>query len=73
MDNDDIFKMKNELDEVNYIRKQQERQIEELQKSLLVREDQLKKAETFIREKEDRIKFLEGQVDAYQYCLNCRR
>lgn len=73
MDNDDIFKMKNELDEVNCIRKQQERQIDELQKSLLVREDQLKKAETFIREREDRIKFLEGQVDAYQYCLNCRR
>ena len=21
----------------------------------------------------DKIKFLEGQVDAYQYCLNCRR
>ena len=73
MDNDDIFKMKNELDEVNCIRKNQERQIDELQKSLLVREDQLKKAETFIREREDRIKFLEGQVDAYQYCLNCRR
>lgn len=73
MDNDDIFKMKNELDEVNCIRKQQERQIDELQKALLVREDQLKKAETFIREREDRIKFLEGQVDAYQYCLNCRR
>lgn len=73
MNNDDIFKMKNELDEVNCIRKQQERQIDELQKSLLVREDQLKKAETFIREREDRIKFLEGQVDAYQYCLNCRR
>lgn len=73
MDNDDILKMKNELDEVNCIRKNQERQIDELQKSLLVREDQLKKAETFIREREDRIKFLEGQVDAYQYCLNCRR
>ena len=73
MDNDDIFKMKNELDEVNCIRKNQEWQIDELQKSLLVREDQLKKAETFIREREDRIKFLEGQVDAYQYCLNCRR
>ena len=73
MDNDDIFKMKNELDEVNCIRKNRERQIDELQKSLLVREDQLKKAETFIREREDRIKFLEGQVDAYQYCLNCRR
>ena len=73
MDNDDIFKMKNELDEVNCIRKNQERQIDELQKALLVREDQLKKAETFIREREDRIKFLEGQVDAYQYCLNCRR
>lgn len=73
MDNDDIFKMKNELDEVNCIRKNQERQIDELQKSLLIREDQLKKAETFIREREDRIKFLEGQVDAYQYCLNCRR
>lgn len=73
MDNDDILKMKNELDEVNCIRKNQERQIDELQKALLVREDQLKKAETFIREREDRIKFLEGQVDAYQYCLNCRR
>ena len=73
MTNDDIFKMKNELDEVNCIRKQQERQIDELQKSVLIREEQLKKAETSIREKEDRIKFLEGQVDAYQYCLNCRR
>lgn len=73
MDNDDIFKMKNELDEVNCIRKQQERQIDELLKALLVREEQLKKAKTSIREKEDRIKFLEGQVDAYQYCLNCRR
>ena len=73
MDNDDIFKMKNELDEVNCIRKQQERQIHELQKALLMREEQIKKEETSIREKEDRIKFLEGQVDAYQYCLNCRR
>ena len=73
MDNDDLLKMKNELDEVNCIRKNQERQIDELQKALLVREEQLKKAETSIREKEDRIKFLEGQVDAYQYCLNCRR
>lgn len=73
MANDDIFKMKNELDEVNCIRKQQERQIDELQKALLIREEHLKEAETSIREKEDRIKFLEGQVDAYQYCLNCRR
>ena len=73
MDNDDILKMKNELDEVNCIRKQQERQIDELQKALLVREEQLKKAETSIREKEDCVKFLGGQVDAYQYCLNCRR
>ena len=73
MDNDDIFKMKNELDEVNCIRKNRERQIDELQKSLLMREESIKKAEISIREKEDRIKFLEGQVDAYQYCLNCRR
>ena len=73
MDNDDILKMKNELDEVNCIRKNQERQIDELQKALLIREEQIKEEETSIREKEDRIKFLEGQVDAYQYCLNCRR
>lgn len=73
MANDDIFKMKNELDEVNYIRKQLEQQIDELQKALLMREEQLKRAEISIREKEDGIKFLEGQVDAYQYCLNCRR
>lgn len=73
MASDDIFKMKNELDEANCIRRQQERQIDELQKALLVREDQLKAAQTSVREKEDRIKFLEGQVDAYQYCLNCRR
>lgn len=25
------------------------------------------------QELHDKIKFLEGQVDAYQYCLNCRR
>lgn len=25
------------------------------------------------QELRDKIKFLEGQVDAYQYCLNCRR
>lgn len=73
MANDDIFKMKNELDEVNCIRKQQERQIDELQKALLIREEHLKESETSIREREDRIKFLEGQVDAYKYCLNCRR
>ena len=42
MANDDIFKMKNELEEVNCIRKQQERQIDELQKALLMREEHLK-------------------------------
>ena len=73
MANDNIFKMQNELDEVNCIRKQQERQIDELQKALLMREEHLKKVKASIREKEDRIKFLEGQVDTYQYCLNCRR
>lgn len=26
-----------------------------------------------IQDLKDKIKFLEGQVDAYQYCLNCRR
>lgn len=25
------------------------------------------------QELHDKIKFLEGQIDAYQYCLNCRR
>ncbi len=24
-------------------------------------------------ELQGRIKFLEGQIDAYQYCMNCRR
>lgn len=70
---DEVLRMKSELDEVNCICKQQAQQIDELQKALLIREESLKKVETSIREKEDRIKFLEGQVDAYQYCLNCRR
>lgn len=71
--NDEVRAMKEELDAVNEIRREQERQINELQKAVLMREDQVMKAEATINTQNDRIKFLEGQVDAYQYCLNCRR
>ncbi len=36
-------------------------------------EVQLKEKEQENEELHAKIKFLEGQVDAYQYCMNCRR
>ena len=35
------------------------------------KEFELKRKEN--QELHDKIRFLEGQIDAYQYCLNCRR
>lgn len=70
---DEVLKMKCELDEVNSHRAQLMRQVDELQKVAIAHEEQVQEAEETIKTQRDRIKFLEGQVDAYQYCLNCRR
>ncbi len=62
-------------------------EINELKKHIMCLKVQIREAEDILnkRNKEfelkckenqdlhDKIKFLEGQVDAYQYCLNCRR
>ena len=34
---------------------------------------ELEMAKKKIDELEQKIKFLEGQIDAYQYCINCKR
>lgn len=73
MYDDECLKMKIELDEAHSHINQLMRQVDELQVVVLKREEQLKQSEDTIRTQGDKIKFLEGQVDAYQYCLNCRR
>lgn len=73
MIDEETRKMKDELDSLNALRRENEREIEKLQKSLVRAEEDLKAAEETIDTQHNRIKFLEGQVDAYQYCLNCRR
>ena len=73
MYDEEVLKMKCELDEANSHREQLMRQVDELQKALISREEYVKQSEAVIKTQGDLIKFLEGQVDAYQYCLNCRR
>ncbi len=34
---------------------------------------QFEQAQKEINELQNKIRFLEGQIEAYQYCLNCRR
>lgn len=56
----------------------------ELEKSLTTENEYLKREfevlrkenesmEMRIAEQNEKIKFMEGQIDAYQYCANCRR
>ena len=73
MYDEEVLKMKCELDEANSHIKQLMRQVDELQKVAIAREEQVQEAEETIKTQRDRIRFLEGQVDAYQYCLNNRR
>lgn len=73
MYDDEVLKMQIKLDEADSHINQLMRQVDELQVVVLKREEQLKQSEDTIRTQGDKIKFLEGQVDAYQYCLNCRR
>lgn len=73
MSKDEVLTIHGELDEANRHRDQLMRQVDELQKVAIAREEQVQEAEETIQRYKDRIKFLEGQVAAYQYCLNCRR
>ena len=42
---------------------------DQLQKSAIQGEEQ----NEIIRQLNQKIRFLEGQIEAYQYCMNCRR
>lgn len=73
MPTDEAVRLKDELDSVRM-------KCAELNKALCEAVDENKKLKAVIGKGEEinadlrsRVRFLEGQVEAYQYCLNCRR
>ena len=54
-----IYDLKSELDAVS-----------KMLKEATVRAD---KAEYALKEAEEKIEWYKGQIEAYQYCMNCRR
>lgn len=71
--NDEVIRMKEELDSLNLkcmdLNEQLCRQLDENGKLC----QKLEHSHAINDELRSKIRFLEGQVDAYQYCLNCRR
>lgn len=71
--NDEAIRLKEELDSFRM-------KCEELNRALCYEVEKNKKltdtienGEAINSELRGRVRFLEGQVEAYQYCMNCRR
>ena len=73
MMNDEVVRMKEELDSLRVIRDRQDKEIQSLHKRNQDMQVRLEHSEAINNELHGKIRFLEGQVDAYQYCMNCRR
>ena len=73
MPNDEVVRMKEELDSLNNIRNRLEKEIHCLHEQKAELTARLENSEAVNTELHSRVRFLEGQVEAYQYCLNCRR
>ena len=48
-------------------------QLDRLRDEFSKREIEIEQSCKTIIERDAQIKFLEGQIEAYQYCMNCRR
>ena len=73
MPTEEVIRLKEELDSLRM-------KCEEINKALCCQLEKNKELTAIVENGEainaelrGRVKFLEGQVDAYQYCLNCRR
>lgn len=62
-----------ELDALKCENKELHFQLDRLRGEFSKREIELEQSCKIIIERDAQIKFLEGQIEAYQYCMNCRR
>lgn len=62
-----------ELESLECENKELRSQIDRLNDEFKLCTRNLEQSRKTISEKNAQIKFLEGQVEAYQYCMNCRR
>lgn len=63
----------NELDALKSKNKELYYQTDKLRDELSKLEIDLEQKRKIIIEQNAQIKFLKGQIEAYQYCMNCRR
>ena len=49
------------------------REVGEMEKKLKLKEAELRTKCEELDNANGKIRFLEGQIEAYQYCMNCRR
>lgn len=64
------------MDELNALKCENQElrcQADILKDELCKCEKELKQKHEIITDQIAKIKFLEGQIEAYQYCMNCRR
>lgn len=61
-----------ELDTLKCENKELRCQLGKLRDELSKREIEFEQSCKTIIERDSQIKFLEGQIEAYQYCMNCR-
>lgn len=62
-----------ELEAIKCENKELRFQLDKLRDELSKREIEFEQRCKTIIEQDAQIKFLEGQIEAYQYCMNCRR
>lgn len=48
-------------------------EFERMEKELMAIREKLRTAEEKIQISRDKNQFLQGQIEAYQYCINCKR
>lgn len=73
MMNDEVIVMKKELDSLVHQRDCMEKELHAVHEKNKELVGVIEEGEAVNDELRGRIKFLEGQVEAYRYCLNCRR
>ena len=61
------------LEPLEYENKELRSQVDKLNDELTRHIYDLEQSRKTIFERDAQIKFLEGQIEAYQYCMNCRR